>query len=97
MNVFFLFPGRVWLVYYLSQGSEQTKNPTGQKCFVCFGTLRRDTRFWFLLSILFLNSLSGGNPRRQSPNDRTRSCKARDVSDSGLPGALLFALRSPFR
>jgi hypothetical protein len=54
MNVFFLFPGRVWIVFYLSQGSEQTKNPTGQKHFICFGTFRRDTQFWFRMSILFL-------------------------------------------
>ena len=38
MDVFFLFPGRVWIDFYLSLGSEQTKNPTGQRSFVYFGT-----------------------------------------------------------
>src|SRR6516225_4603068 len=41
--------------FYLSLGSQQTKNPTGQKCFVCFGTFRGDTEFWFRVSILFPN------------------------------------------
>ena len=54
MDVFFLFPGRVWIVFYFSLGSEQTKNLTGQKSFVCFGTFRRDTEFSFRVSILFL-------------------------------------------
>jgi hypothetical protein len=54
VDVFFLFPGRVWIVFYLLQGTEQTKNPTWQKSFVCFGTLRGDTGFRFRVSILFL-------------------------------------------
>ena len=63
MDVFFLFPGRVWIVFYLSLGSQQTKNPTGQKCFVYFGTFRGDTEFWFRVSILFLTVFSGMIPR----------------------------------
>ena len=31
MNVFFLFPGRVWIVFYSYWDPEQTKNSTGQK------------------------------------------------------------------
>ena len=30
------------------------KDPTGQRFFVSFGTFRRDTEFWFRVSILFL-------------------------------------------
>ena len=30
MDVFFFFPGRVWIAFYFSLGSEQTKNLTGQ-------------------------------------------------------------------
>src|SRR4029453_4816718 len=48
-----LFPGRVWIVFCVSIGFEQTKNPTGQKSFVCFGTFRPDTQFRFRVSILF--------------------------------------------
>ena len=50
----------VWIVFYLSLGSEQTKNPTGQKSFVCFGTFRRDTEFALRVSILFLNVFHRG-------------------------------------
>jgi hypothetical protein len=59
MDVFFLFPGRVWIVFYLSLGSQQAKNPTGQKSFVSFGTFRRDTQFWFRVSIVFLAVFQG--------------------------------------
>lgn len=54
MDVFFLFPGRVFDCFYLLLRSEQTKNPTGQKSFVCFGTSRGDTEFRVRVSILFL-------------------------------------------
>ena len=30
MDVFFLFPGRVWIVFYLSLGSEKTKTLPGK-------------------------------------------------------------------
>jgi hypothetical protein len=53
MDVFFLFPGRVWIVFSVI-GIRKDKDPTGQKFFVSFGTFRRDTEFWFRVSILFL-------------------------------------------
>jgi len=56
----FSFPVVFGLFYYLSLGSEQTKNPTGQKCFVCFGTFRGDTEFQFRVSILFLTVFQEG-------------------------------------
>jgi hypothetical protein len=53
MDVFFLFPGRV-LIFLCLTGIRKDKDPTGQKSFVFFGTFRRDTEFWFRVSILFL-------------------------------------------
>jgi hypothetical protein len=53
MDVFFLFPGRVWIVFSVT-GIRKDKDSTGQKSFVSFGTFRRDTEFWFRVSILFL-------------------------------------------
>ncbi len=53
-NVFFLFPGIVYFGFFGLLGSEQTKNRTGQKSRVSFGAIRVDTKFWFLVSILFL-------------------------------------------
>jgi hypothetical protein len=53
MDVFFLFPGRVFGLFYLLLGTEQTKNPTGQKSFVCFGpcavilNLRLECQYFF--------------------------------------------------
>src|SRR5436190_10666129 len=76
MDVFFLFPGRVLIVFYLSLGSEQTKNPTGQKAFVSFGTFRRDTEFSFGVSILFLNCFSGTNHIVPSHNDGRAPARA---------------------
>ncbi|PYI45749.1 MAG: hypothetical protein DMF11_10740, partial [Verrucomicrobia bacterium] len=43
-DLFFLFPGRVYFVFW-SLGSKQTKNPTGQKSFVCFAATRVHTEF----------------------------------------------------
>jgi hypothetical protein len=60
MDVFFLFPGRVWIGFCLSLRFQQTKNPTGQKSFVCFGTFRPDTEFALRVSILFLNVFHRG-------------------------------------
>ena len=98
MDVFFLFPGRVWIVFYLSLGSEQTKNPTGQKSFVSFGTFRRDTQFWCSSVNTFFNCFSGTNPMTPAPNDRTSSCEGLGrAANPDTPGALLFALRSLFR
>jgi hypothetical protein len=45
MDVFFLCPGGVLVYIFLYLGIRTGKEPTGQKSFVCFGTLRRDTEF----------------------------------------------------
>jgi len=58
MNVFYVFPGRFGL-FYLSQESEQTKNPTGQKSSICFGTFRRDTFF----KIVFQKAINDALPQ----------------------------------
>jgi hypothetical protein len=58
-NVFFLFPGRVCFGFY-SLGSQQTKDPTGQKFLVCFGAIPVDTKFQPLVSMLFLKFLFQG-------------------------------------
>jgi hypothetical protein len=45
MDVFFLCPGGVLVFIFYVIGIRTDKEPTGQKSFVCFGTLRRDTEF----------------------------------------------------
>src|SRR5262245_6282393 len=73
MDVFFLFPGR-FDYFYLSLGSQQTKNPTGQKCFVCFGTFRGDTEFWFRVSIRFAHRSIGPSSVRRCPTALAAQC-----------------------
>jgi hypothetical protein len=53
-NVFFLCPGGVLVFIFCVIGIRTDKQPTGQKSFVRFGTLRRDTEFGSRVSILFL-------------------------------------------
>jgi hypothetical protein len=43
-DLFFLFPGRVYFVFW-SLDYKQTKNPTGQKFLVCFAAIRVHTEF----------------------------------------------------
>jgi hypothetical protein len=59
-DVFFLFPGRVYFGFLGSLGSEQTKNRTGEKSRVCFGSIRVDTKFQLLVSITFFKILFEG-------------------------------------
>jgi hypothetical protein len=49
----FSFPV-VFGLFFSVTGIRKDKDPTGQKSFVSFGTFRRDTEFWFRVSILFL-------------------------------------------
>jgi hypothetical protein len=53
MDVFFLFPGRVWIVFYLSLGSEKTKTLPGKSPLSVLEPSARDTEFAFRVSILF--------------------------------------------
>ena len=96
MDVFFLFPGRVYFGFW-SLGSKQTKNPTGQKSFVSFGTFRRDTQFWFRVSILFLTVFQERTLLVPARIDGRAPVMAQGVQRSGRLGALLFALRTLFR
>ena len=94
MDVFFLFPGRVWIVFFVT-GIRKDKDPTGQKFFISFGTFRRDTEFWFRVSILFLTVFP---ERTLSMHDGRAPAIAQGVQlIGGRLGALLFALRSLFR
>src|SRR5215468_2677110 len=92
MDVFFLFPGRV-LIVFIFTGSEQTKNPTGQKSFVYFGTFRGDTEFLFGVSKLFFRneSLVPAWIEERGPERLGTS------GDFGHAGAFQFALRTLFR
>ena len=97
MDVFFLFPGRVWIVFSVT-GTQKDKDPTGQKFFVSFGTLRRDTEFWFQVSILFLTVFQERTLLVPARNDGRAPAMAQGVQlIGGRPGALLFALRTLFR
>jgi hypothetical protein len=49
----FSFPV-VFGLFFSVTGIRKDKDPTGQKFLVSFGTFRRDTEFWFQVSILFL-------------------------------------------
>ena len=64
MDVFFLFPGRVWIVFSVT-GIPTDKEPYRAKVLVSFGTFRRDTQFWFRVSILFLKCFSGAKSIRR--------------------------------
>jgi hypothetical protein len=59
MDVFFLCPGGVLVVFLCLAGIRTDKEPTGQKSFVSFGTFRGDTEFALRVSILFLKSFQG--------------------------------------
>ena len=97
MDVFFLFPGRVWIVFSVT-GIRRDKDPTGQKFFVSFGTFRRDTEFWFRVSILFLTVFQERTLLVPARNDGRAPAMAQGVQRiGGRLGALLFALRSLFR
>jgi len=54
MDVFFLFPGRVLIVFLSLTGNRTDKEPYRAKVLCLFGTFRRDTQFWLGVSILFL-------------------------------------------
>ena len=97
MDVFFLFPGRVWIVFSVTW-VRRDKDPTGQKFFVSFGTFRRDTEFWFRVSILFLTVFQERTLLTTARNDGRAPAMAQGVQlIGGRLGALLFALRSLFR
>ena len=97
MDVFFLFPGRVWIVFSVT-GIRKDKDPTGQKFFVSFGTFRRDTEFWFRVSILFLTVFQERTLLVPARNDGRAPAMAQGVQlIVGRLGGLLFALRSLFR
>jgi hypothetical protein len=97
MDVFFLFPGRVWIVFSVT-GIRKDKDPTGQKFFVSFGTFRRDTEFWFQVSILFLTVFQKRTLLVPARNDGRAPAMAQGLQlIRGRLGALLFALRSLFR
>ena len=53
MDVFFLCPGGVLVLFLCVTGIRTDKEPTGQSLCL-FGTFRRDTEFRFRVSILFL-------------------------------------------
>jgi hypothetical protein len=53
MDVFFLFPGRVWIVFSFT-GNRTDKEPYRAKVFVYFGTVRRDNDFGFECQYFFL-------------------------------------------
>ena len=79
----FSFPV-VFGLFFSVTGIRKDKDPTGQKFFVSFGTFRRDTEFWFRVSILFLTVFQ---ERTYGPGR---------AAVRGRLGGLLFALRTLF-
>jgi hypothetical protein len=61
-NVFFLFPGRVCFGF-LGHWDPNRQRTYRVKILSLFGTIHVDTEFELLVSILFLNSFSGGDAR----------------------------------
>ena len=95
----FSFPV-VFGLFFSVTGIRKDKDPTGQKFFVSFGTFRRDTEFWFRVSILFLTVFQERTllvPARIDGRTPGAPVMAQGVQRSGRLGALLFALRSLFR
>src|SRR6266403_504874 len=92
----FSFPVVLGLFFSVT-GTRKDKDPTGQKSFVSFGTFRRDTEFWFRVSILFLTVFQERTLLVPSKY-RMRSCEGfGGAAIRARPSALLFALRSLFR
>ena len=77
--------------FYLSLGSQQTKNPTRQKCFVCFGTFGRDTKFWCRVSIRFPN---GKGSRMAEIGDLLKTGTRTPVPDDRDSRTYLATLKS---
>ncbi len=98
MDVFFLFPGRVWIVFIFT-GIPTDKEPYRAKVLCLFWNLPTVIlEFWFRVSILFLKCFSGANPTMPARNDGRAPASARGLAAiRGRPGALLFALRTLFR
>jgi hypothetical protein len=93
----FSFPV-VFGLFFSVTGIPKDKDPTGQKSFVSFGTFRRDTQFWFRVSILFLTVFQERTLLVPARNDGRARAMAQGVQlIGGRLGALLFALRSLFR
>ncbi len=92
----FSFPVVLGLFFSVT-GIRKDKDPTGQKSFVSFGTFRRDTEFWFRVSILFLTVFQERTLLVPARIDGRAPVMAQGVQRSGRLGALLFALRSLFR
>jgi hypothetical protein len=93
----FSFPV-VFGLFFSVTGIRKDKDPTGQKSFVSFGTFRRDTEFWFRVSILFLTVFQERTLLVPAGNDGRAPAMAQGVQPlGGRLGALLFALRSLFR
>ena len=59
----FSFPVVFWFVFISYSDPDGQKNPTGQKSFVCFGAVRRDTKFPPRVSTLFLSLFQDGSLR----------------------------------
>jgi hypothetical protein len=102
MDVFFLCPGGVLVLFSCVTGIRTDKEPTGQKSFVCFGTSRCDTEFRFRLSILFLKSFLRAVAQASQPAVSPIPIRGRFHPHATLIGgtpirALLFALGSLFR
>ena len=93
----FSFPVVLGLFFSVT-GIRKDKDPTGQKSFVSFGTFRRDTEFWFRVSILFLTVFQERTLLVPARIDGSAPAMAQGVQlIGGRLGALLFALRSLFR
>ena len=92
----FSFPV-VFGLFFSVTGIRKDKDPTGQKSFVSFGTFRRDTEFWFRVSILFLTVFQERTLLVPARIDGRAPVMAQGVQRSGRLGALLFALRTLFR
>jgi hypothetical protein len=91
----FSFPV-VFGLFLFSLGSEQTKNPTGQKSLSVLESSAVIHKFGAECQYFFY-CFSETKPMTLAPNDRTSSCEARGrVAIRALPGALLFALRTLF-
>ena len=82
MDVFFLCPGGVLVLFLCVTWIRTDKEPTGQSLCL-FGTFRRDTEFRFRVSILFLTVFRQAKTMVPARNDGRAPTSARGVQRVG--------------
>src|SRR5712691_1069271 len=96
MDVFFLFPGRVWIVFYLSLGSEKTKTLPGKSPLSVLEPSAVILNFGFGCQYFFYLFFGSEPYWRPHSDGRALAKSFGGAAIRTRPGGLLFALRTLF-